>query len=45
MRRIRSACCARAAIDHAAALPSPAMNSLRLIESPRPRWPTAFPGW
>jgi putative ABC transport system substrate-binding protein len=33
------------ATDHAATLPSPAMNCRRLIESPRRRWPAAFPGW
>ena len=38
-------CCARAASGHAAAPPSPAMNSRRFIRSPRRRWPTAFPGW
>ena len=31
MRRTRSACCARTANGHAAALPSPAMNSRRRI--------------
>ena len=31
-------CCARAASGHAAALPSPAMNSRRRIRSPRRRW-------
>ena len=34
MRRIRSACCARAATDHAAAPPSRAMNSRRLMRVP-----------
>ena len=37
-------CCARAASGHVAAPASPAMNSRRLIGSPRRRWPTAFPG-
>ena len=40
-----AACCARATSGHAAALPSPAMNSRRFIGSPRRRWPAAFPGW
>jgi hypothetical protein len=42
IRRIRSGCCALATTGHAAALPSPAMNSrrrighvLRIIRSPR----------
>jgi len=34
MRRTRSACCARATSDHAAALPSPAMSSRRRIRHP-----------
>ena len=34
MRRIRSACCARAASGHTAAPPSSVMNSRRLIASP-----------
>jgi len=33
MRRIRSACCARAANDHAAAAPTSVMNSRRLMPS------------
>jgi hypothetical protein len=37
MRRMRSPCCACAATGHAAALPSPAMNVRRLIESPHQR--------
>jgi hypothetical protein len=45
MRRMRSPCCACATIGHAAALPSPAMNCRRLIESLHRPWPTAFPGW
>jgi hypothetical protein len=34
-----------AARGHAAALPSPAINSRRLTESPRRRWPEASRGW
>jgi len=34
MRRARSPCCARAASGHAAAIPSPAMNSRRCILDP-----------
>src|SRR6516164_10993885 len=35
MRRMRSACCARAASGHAATLPSSKMNSRRFTQSPR----------
>jgi hypothetical protein len=34
----------KAASGHAAALPNPATNCRLFIESPRRRWPTAFPG-
>jgi hypothetical protein len=37
MRRIRSGCCARATTGHAAALPTPAMNSRRRIRDLLPR--------
>jgi hypothetical protein len=39
MRRTRSPCCARAVSGHPVA-PSPAMNSRRLIRSPRRQSPT-----
>ena len=38
MRRNRWGCCARAAIGHTAALPSPAINSLRRIRDPPSRF-------
>src|SRR5262245_2601487 len=44
IRRIRSGCCARAAIGHAAAAPpSSVMNSRRFIRSPRRRGRAALP--